>query len=236
MGLFEAIIKLFFYNITTLKEIVPNLILGLMTGLLSSTILYRLSKVDKEYITFTKTNFIFFLTILPAGVVVTSPLRAGSVEWIKVASIFFCLVCLSVCSYTDSKTGTMIVGYMLLGVLLQAVLLICHVAKGGLLISNFEKRFLGILLLWFFIFFLIRSYTFADLGLLYMNMMCILICSDELHYVLGMLMVLTAFITVVVRDLLFRVPKWKKNGMKGKLQFPFTIHIQIGMMLVLFFV
>lgn len=236
MGLIEAIIKLLFYNITTVKEIIPNLLLGIATGVVSSAFLYRLSIVDKEYITFEKKDFIFFLVILSAGVVATSPLGAGGIEWKKILSVLFCLVCLSVCSFTDSKTGTVIVGYVLLGMILQVVLLWWHITSDGLKINYLEKRILIILLVLFFIFVLLRAYTLADLGLIYMNMMCILICSDRLHYVLGILMLFTAFITVVIRDIFFRIPRWKKGGKNGKLQFPFTIHIQAGMMLALFFV
>lgn len=236
MGLGEAIIKLLIYNVTTLKEIVPNLLLGLVIGLSSGAILYRLARIDKDYITFTRNNFFFLLILVSVGAVIVSPLDAGRMECLKTISVLFTLICLSVCSYTDLKTKTVIVGYVLLGMLIQVILLVCHIANNGLWISGIEKTILVITLVLFLFFCIIRSYTIADLGLIYMNAMCILVCADKLHFVYCILMVFVAFITVAIRDIFFRIPQRKKEGKKGKLRFSFTLHILIGMMASLFFI
>lgn len=239
MGPLEVLGKLFIYNITTLKEIIPNLLLGLAVGLISCAILYRLSRVDKDYIKFNWKNSLLILLFLSAGVVVTSPLQAGKVEWMKIISILFCLICLSVCSYTDAKTGTVIVGYALMGFLIQVTLLVVHVAQDDFKIFAYDRKFLMWMFILFFVCFLLRGYTAIDLVLFYMNVICILIIVNKSHYIYGGVMIFVAFITVVIRDILFRIPKWVKGGKSGKVRefrAPFTLHILIGMLAALFLI
>lgn len=236
MGLLEAMLKLLVYNVTTFKEIIPNLCFGLLTGLVSSALLYRLSRVDQNYIKFKFKNFVFLLTFLSVGVVVTSPLQAGKYEWLKMVSMFLGLVCLSVCSYTDSKTGTVIVGYVFAGLLSQLIPLMIHISNGGVKLYGDGKKYFIILVILILVFYMIRGFTLIDLGLFYMNLMCILIVFEQYQFLYGGLMIFVAFMSSVVRDVIFKIPKWVKGGKQGSLRFPFTSHILFGMMAVLFFV
>lgn len=242
MGLIRAIFRRMAYSVVTLDRLIPNLVFVLAVTIIAFLVLYRLSRVDKGYIKLTLCTFssLFILTLL--GVVFSSPLPVGDsdrgVVLIRYMSLFFVVLTLFVCSYMDKQTGTMIVGYVLLGFLAQLILLITGLVSRRVSIGSLEAGMLFACMAILFVCFLLGAESGLDLVLFYMCMMHIVIMAEGWFVPLCVVCFMTSFVIATIINGLFKVPKMlrrKDRDKKEKLRFPFTTYIYIGLLVSLFF-
>lgn len=239
----KAILRKAVYGIVVVDELIPNLLLVLLLLIIAFLILLRLSRVDEDYIRLKVSTFSFLSTITLLGVIISSPLpvRSGDMGSVVIQgiSLFCVLLALFVCSYMDMQTGTMIVGYVLLGFVMQAGLFLTELLRGMIPISSFEVGMLVACAMVLALCFAFGSQSGLDLLLFYMCFLHILITAGGSYVALCIVCFMTAFITSAIINGIFKMPgmlKEKREGKKVELRFPFTIYIYIGLMASLFFV
>lgn len=238
----KIIFDLIIYNITHIQSVLPNLFLAAGVILVSSFLLKRISIKDEGYITFGVTTFFSLFLILSLGVMLVSPLPMWEgYGWLQCVSVFVSMVVLITCSVMDMQTSTIISLYPALGLFVQAVLngisLTIHkVAGKGYLPDKEQGMSLLLVAVLLIICCSIRAFSVLDL-ILYLMILCtyaLFPLSDTLF--LCVVCITVSLFTAVAGVLIYWLPKRKKEGSKGRLEFPFTLHIGIGFLCSLLFI
>ena len=239
MEFLKALCRQATYNIIIPQKLFPNLILAVVVSMAAVFLILRLSRVDKDYITVTKKNIFSLLIFSFMGVVIASPLpiRAEGM-WLGVVSLFFALLTLSVGAYTDRQTGTMIVGYVLFGLLIQIIIILLSLITGSVKISSFETAMVILCALILLVCCAYGSHSTLDLLLFYMCFLSILVIANGGYVSLCVVCFMTAFFLATIINGIFKLPG-RLRGMDGKkepIRFPFTTYIMIGYFTALFLV
>lgn len=227
----KVIIELLIYNCTVPSVVLPNLILGLVTAGTSAYLLKRGSLVGESFYQFT--NGYRFVISACVGVVLSSPLPFwGRGSLLKLLSIIVLLIVLFVVSYMDEKTTYFIVGYMIVGILIQIVLLFIVFCMGFEGMSPFSIKMLVLMAVFTYFLALIRAYSYGDMGLMYMVLLSFLVMKQGDFFYSMMVAYAVSFVSLLVRDTV-RLPKRIRN--KEELKFAHSLNIVIGVLAAFFF-
>ncbi len=225
------------YRSFSIERLVPNMIVGVLLGLVGYMLLKWHSKNNEGYILLAKKQIVLFISFLVVAVVLVSPLLPrGGMGILEILSVLSMIFILAITSYMDKQTGFFVHGYLVVGLVVNFVLFILAIATGKVNVSKSLFIVLVCCMLTNGFLHIIRAYTIADMLLIQMALFGFSILDFGNLLFAFVMCVMFACVYDVARAL-FMIPRIKEMVKNKKfIQLPFTQCIYVGVIVTIFYI